>query len=49
MNLNIAYNKSTKEFVGYSNPKNGKATTVIAFSIDDLEKKFQKEVDKLKK
>ena len=42
MKLNVAYNKTTKQLVGYSQPKRGEAIVVTAYAIDDLEKKFQK-------
>jgi hypothetical protein len=42
--MNIAYNKRKQEYVGYTNPKNGKSIVVTAIAIDDLERKFKKAV-----
>lgn len=49
LKLNIAYNKTTKQLIGYSNPKKGNAIVVTAYAVDDLQKKFNKEVVKLQK
>ena len=38
--MNIGYNKSTKELIGYSTPKNGRSLVVTAYAVDDLEIKF---------
>jgi hypothetical protein len=45
--MNIGYNKRTQELIGYSDPINGKSILVKAYAVDDLEKKFQKELKKL--
>jgi len=47
LKLNIAYNKRTKQLIGYSKPnKDGKSILVTAYAVDDLTKKFNKEAEK---
>lgn len=41
LKMNIGYNKTTRELIGYSNPDiNGNAILVTAYAVDDLEKEF---------
>ncbi len=49
LKMNIGYNKTTQKLIGYSNPKNGQAIVVEAYAVDDLQKKFAKELKKLQK
>lgn len=49
LKLNISYNKSTKELVGYSKPVRGEAIVVTAYDVDTLEKKFKKIVEQKKR
>lgn len=43
--LSIANNRSTNELVGYWKSKNGKECIVVtAYAVDDLQKKFDKEL-----
>lgn len=44
--MNVAVNRSTKELIGYN--KN-KKILVIAYAIDDLQKKFDAEVVRVKR
>ena len=48
--INIAYNKSTQQFVGYTKPaKDGVSLVVLAYSIDELVEKFNKTLADKKK
>lgn len=47
LKMNIGYNKSTKELIGYAKGKHGKVILVTAYAVDDLQKKFDKELKKL--
>jgi hypothetical protein len=44
--MNVAVNRSTKELIGYNKSKN---ILVIAYAMDDLQKKFNAEVNKIKR
>lgn len=41
LKMNIGYNKTTKQLIGYSTPKNGRSLVVTAYAVDDLERKFE--------
>ncbi len=48
--LSIANNRTTNELVGYWKSKDGENSIVVtAYAVDDLEKKFNKAVEKYNK
>lgn len=44
--MSIAVSRSTKQMIGYWAPKSGiGGITVVAYAVDDLEKKFKKALE----
>lgn len=44
--MSVAVNRSTKELIGYNKSKK---ILVIAYAVDDLQKKFDAEVERVKR